>query len=108
MAAELGTVAAAALASVAPPGRPIAEAIRHRALFLICLLLILALWTSYYLQIKRIRPLHETVVSICAGIFVGLVVRLAGTWPNYSRNVGEYSWPASATSARRVDIVREE
>ena len=47
------------------------------SLFLVCVLLIISLWTSYYLQIKRIRAIHETLVSIFAGMFVGLVVRLA-------------------------------
>ncbi|KAG6865242.1 hypothetical protein C0991_004184 [Blastosporella zonata] len=47
------------------------------SLFLVCLLLILSLWTSYYLQIKRIRAIHETLVSVFAGMFVGLIVRLA-------------------------------
>lgn len=47
------------------------------SLFLVCMLLILSLWTSYYLQIKRIRAIHETLVSVFAGMFVGLVVRLA-------------------------------
>jgi hypothetical protein len=47
------------------------------SLFLVCMLLILSLWTSYYLQIKRIRAIHETLVSIFAGMFVGLVIRLA-------------------------------
>jgi uncharacterized membrane protein YjfL (UPF0719 family) len=47
------------------------------SLFLVCLLLILSLWTSYYLQIKRIRVINETIVSIFAGMFVGLVVRLS-------------------------------
>jgi hypothetical protein len=47
------------------------------SLFLVCCLLILSLWTSYYLQIKKIRAIHETLVSIFAGMFVGLVVRLA-------------------------------
>lgn len=47
------------------------------SLFLVCLLLILSLWTSYYLQIKRIRSVHETGVSIIAGMAVGLIVRLA-------------------------------
>lgn len=47
------------------------------SLFLVCMLLILSLWTSYYLQIKRIRAIHETLVSIVAGMFVGFVVRLA-------------------------------
>lgn len=59
---------------------PIAEEEEYYSswsLFLVCLLLILSLWTSYYLQIKRIRLLHETLVAIFAGMFVGLVVRLA-------------------------------
>ena len=47
------------------------------SLFIVCVLLILSLWTSYYLQIKKIRAVHETVVSIFAGMVVGLVVRLA-------------------------------
>ncbi|KAI5116517.1 hypothetical protein M0805_009535, partial [Coniferiporia weirii] len=47
------------------------------SLFLVCVLLIISLWTSYYLQIKRIRAIHETLVSIVAGMFVGFVVRLA-------------------------------
>ncbi|TFK90926.1 sodium/hydrogen exchanger [Polyporus arcularius HHB13444] len=47
------------------------------SLFLVCGLLVLSLWTSYYLQIKRIRAIHETLVAIVAGMFVGLVVRLA-------------------------------
>ncbi|KAK0200792.1 sodium/hydrogen exchanger [Desarmillaria ectypa] len=47
------------------------------SLFLVCMLLVLSLWTSYYLQIKRIRAVHETLVSIFAGMIVGLIVRLA-------------------------------
>ena len=47
------------------------------SLFLVCTLLILSLLTSYYLQIKRIRAVHETLVSIFAGMFVGLIIRLA-------------------------------
>jgi sodium/hydrogen exchanger-like protein 6/7 len=47
------------------------------SLFLVCLLLILSLWTSYYLQIKRIRAINETIVSIIAGMFVGAVLRLS-------------------------------
>lgn len=64
----------------APSGTPIVEEEEFYSswsLFLVCLLLILSLWTSYYLQIKRIRAIHETFVAIFAGMFVGLVVRLA-------------------------------
>jgi solute carrier family 9 (sodium/hydrogen exchanger), member 6/7 len=46
------------------------------SLFLICILLILSLLTSYYLQIKKIRAVHETVVSIFAGMVVGIGVRI--------------------------------
>ncbi|CAG8469272.1 7828_t:CDS:2 [Cetraspora pellucida] len=38
------------------------------ALLIQIVLLILALWTSYYLQIKQIRSIHETVISIFAAI----------------------------------------
>ncbi|KAF9450754.1 sodium/hydrogen exchanger [Macrolepiota fuliginosa MF-IS2] len=47
------------------------------SLFLVCVLLVLSLWTSYYLQIKKIKTVHETLVSIFAGMTVGLIVRLA-------------------------------
>ncbi|KZT52298.1 sodium/hydrogen exchanger [Calocera cornea HHB12733] len=47
------------------------------ALFILCILLIGALFMSYYLQIKRIRAVHETVVSIFAGMVVGLIIRLS-------------------------------
>lgn len=67
-------------ATPAPTDKPVAEDEEYYSswsLFLVCLLLILSLWTSYYLQIKRIRVIHETLVSIFAGMFVGLIVRLA-------------------------------
>ena len=67
-------------ATSVPTDKPVAEEEEYYSswsLFLVCLLLILSLWTSYYLQIKRIRVIHETLVSIFAGMFVGLIVRLA-------------------------------
>ncbi|KAF8761333.1 Sodium/hydrogen exchanger 3 [Rhizoctonia solani] len=47
------------------------------ALTILCILLILSLWTSYYVQIKRIKTVHETVLSIFAGMVVGLIIRLS-------------------------------
>jgi sodium/hydrogen exchanger-like protein 6/7 len=37
------------------------------ALLIIVSLLIATLWMSYYLQLKKIRAVHETVVSIFGG-----------------------------------------
>jgi sodium/hydrogen exchanger-like protein 6/7 len=37
------------------------------ALLILMSLLIGALWTSYYLQLRKIRAVHETVISIMAG-----------------------------------------
>lgn len=71
---------AAEVPSPSPSAQPVPEEEEYYSswsLFLVCMLLILSLWTSYYLQIKRIRAVHETVVSIFAGMFVGLVVRLS-------------------------------
>ncbi|TFK71185.1 sodium/hydrogen exchanger [Pluteus cervinus] len=73
------TTTAGALAST-PTGGAVPEEEEYYSswsLFLVCVLLILSLLTSYYLQIKRIRAVHETLVSIFAGMFVGLIVRLA-------------------------------
>ena len=73
------TALAAAVAATTSAG-PVAEEEEYYSswsLFLVCMLLILSLLTSYYLQIKRIRAVHETLVSIFAGMFVGLIIRLA-------------------------------
>ena len=43
------------------------------ALFILVALLLAALFTSYYLQLKKIQAVHESVVSIFAGMFVGLI-----------------------------------
>lgn len=37
------------------------------ALLILTVLLIGALWTSYFLQLRKIRAIHETVISIMAG-----------------------------------------
>ncbi|KAI7898807.1 Sodium/hydrogen exchanger family-domain-containing protein [Cokeromyces recurvatus] len=47
------------------------------ALLILTILLIGALWTSYYLQLKKIRAIHETVISIMAGMIVGLIIKLS-------------------------------
>ena len=46
-------------------------------LILICLLIV-AFFTSYVLQSQKIQAVHETVISIFAGMVVGLVLRLIG------------------------------
>ncbi|KAJ5263543.1 Endosomal/prevacuolar sodium/hydrogen exchanger [Penicillium angulare] len=47
------------------------------ALFIMIMLLMFALFTSYILQQKKIQAVHETVLSIFAGMFVGLIIRLS-------------------------------
>ncbi|KAK9474628.1 Cation/H+ exchanger [Dipodascopsis tothii] len=47
------------------------------ALLILIVLLIVSLWTSYFLQTRRIQTVHETVVSIFAGMVVGLVIRIS-------------------------------
>ncbi|KAG5293447.1 mitochondrial sodium/hydrogen exchanger [Histoplasma capsulatum G186AR] len=46
------------------------------ALFILIMLLITALFTSYILQQKKVQAVHETVISIFAGMVVGLIIRL--------------------------------
>ncbi|KAH8752561.1 sodium/hydrogen exchanger 3 [Diaporthe sp. PMI_573] len=48
------------------------------ALFILILLLIAALFTSYMLQQRKVTAIHETVASIFAGMVVGLTLRVAG------------------------------
>ena len=47
------------------------------ALFIVIMLLITALFTSYFLQQRKIQAVHETVVSIFAGMIVGLIIRVS-------------------------------
>ncbi|POR39071.1 Sodium/hydrogen exchanger [Tolypocladium paradoxum] len=44
------------------------------ALFISIMLLIIAFFTSYMLQMKKVTAVHETVISIFAGMTVGLVL----------------------------------
>ena len=48
------------------------------ALLILITLLVAAFFTSYILQAKRIQAVHETVISIFAGMVVGLILRLIG------------------------------
>lgn len=47
------------------------------ALFILIVLLIVALFTSYLLQQKKVEAVHETVISIFAGMTIGLILRLS-------------------------------
>ena len=56
------------------------------ALFILVSLLMATLWMSYYLQLKKIRAVHETVVSIFGGIpkNTGLAYERDDCWVDYS------------------------
>ncbi|GAV28717.1 sodium/hydrogen exchanger [Pichia membranifaciens] len=57
---------------------PVAEEIFSSwALFIVFFLLCAALWSSYYLQQRRIKAIHETVLSIFYGMVIGLVIRVS-------------------------------
>ncbi|KAJ1913737.1 monovalent cation:H+ antiporter, CPA1 (nhx1) [Mycoemilia scoparia] len=58
------------------PPKEIEERISSQALLILITLLILTLLVSYTLQRRKIRIIHETVVSIVAGMAVGLFIRL--------------------------------
>ncbi|KZF22552.1 sodium/hydrogen exchanger [Xylona heveae TC161] len=54
------------------------EILSSWALFILIALLIVALFTSYILQQRKIQAVHETVLSIFAGMIVGLSLRIFG------------------------------
>ncbi|KAK3111374.1 monovalent cation:H+ antiporter, CPA1 (nhx1) [Teratosphaeriaceae sp. CCFEE 6253] len=58
----------------AEPGQK--EIYSSAALLILILLLIVAFFTSYVLHTKKIQAVHETVISIFAGMVVGLILRL--------------------------------
>lgn len=47
------------------------------SLFILIILLIAALFVSYILQTRKIQAVHETVISIFSGMFVGLILRIS-------------------------------
>ncbi|AGO14108.1 AaceriAER308Cp [[Ashbya] aceris (nom. inval.)] len=47
------------------------------ALCILLFLLIAALWTNYYLTQRRIRAVHETVLSIFYGMLTGFLIRVS-------------------------------
>ncbi|KAI9167439.1 putative Na(+)/H(+) antiporter C15A10.06 [Paramyrothecium foliicola] len=50
------------------------ELVSAWAIFISLMLLIIAFFTSYMLQMKKVTAVHETVISILAGMTVGLVL----------------------------------
>lgn len=70
---------AARQATDADPDEPEAgqkEIYASWSLLILIVLLIVALFTSYVLQSKKIQAVHETVLSIFAGMVIGLILRL--------------------------------
>ncbi|KAI9004226.1 Sodium/hydrogen exchanger family-domain-containing protein [Gaertneriomyces semiglobifer] len=60
-----------------PEGVPEGDQFATFSILLLITLLFIILLTSYFLQLKKIRFIHETVVSIFLGLVIGLVVRLS-------------------------------
>ncbi|KAI1335151.1 Sodium/hydrogen exchanger family-domain-containing protein [Xylariaceae sp. FL0016] len=54
------------------------EILSSWALFISIMLLIIAFFTSYILQQKKVQAVHETVISIFAGMTIGLILRVGG------------------------------
>ncbi|KAG0233357.1 monovalent cation:H+ antiporter, CPA1 (nhx1) [Mortierella sp. GBA43] len=50
-----------------PPPADVEELYSSWALLILTVLLIGAMWTSYYLQVRKITAIHETVISIMTG-----------------------------------------
>ncbi|KAL7664837.1 Sodium/hydrogen exchanger [[Candida] zeylanoides] len=59
------------------PDPVVEEMFSSWALFILLFLLCSALWSSYFLQQRRIKAIHETVLSIFYGMVVGLVIRVS-------------------------------
>ena len=65
-------------ASTPDDSNPVTEEIFSSwSLFIVLFLLGSALWSSYYLQQRRVKAIHETVLSIFYGMVVGLIIRVS-------------------------------
>lgn len=53
------------------------EIFQSWAIFILILLLIWSLWSSYFLQERRIKGFHESLLSIIAGMIVGFIIRIS-------------------------------
>ncbi|KAJ3339937.1 monovalent cation:H+ antiporter, CPA1 (nhx1) [Gonapodya sp. JEL0774] len=61
-----------------PPLPPVQEQIYDSwGIFILVALLFVTLVVAYFLKARRIRSVHETVVSVILGLVVGLVIRLS-------------------------------
>jgi sodium/hydrogen exchanger-like protein 6/7 len=58
------------------PGSAQKEISSSWALFIMISLLIIALFTSYLLQTRKVQAVHETVISIFGGMTVGFILRV--------------------------------
>ncbi|KAB5558537.1 Sodium/hydrogen exchanger family-domain-containing protein [Coniochaeta sp. 2T2.1] len=56
---------------------PNKEIVSSWALFIVIMLLMVAFFTSYFLQERKVTAIHETVISIFAGMTIGLVLRVS-------------------------------
>ncbi|CEH15062.1 monovalent inorganic cation transporter [Ceraceosorus bombacis] len=72
----MATSTATLPAAPVPPPAEQAERDSSLALFLVLLLLILSFWASYYLKLRRITSVHETLVGLFAGMLVGAALRI--------------------------------
>ena len=61
-----------------PPDPTLDEAVTSTALFILISLLFATLLLGYFFTTRRLRILHETIVSIFLGLFVGALIRGVG------------------------------
>lgn len=80
--------------------------IRMHTVLLVLLLLILSFWVSYYLKVRRIKSVHETLVALFAGGFIGLIVRLSpGTVVQNMISFSEFHSTALVSSFRLIRLL---
>lgn len=64
----------------------------------VLLLLILSFWVSYYLKVRRIRSVHETIVALFAGKH--LDIQAVGRQCVYRLSCRDVRWDARANESR--------
>ncbi|KAI9137950.1 Cation/H+ exchanger, partial [Paraphysoderma sedebokerense] len=64
------------------------ELLSSRAILILSSLLVFTIWCSYLIQLRKVTWLHESIIAIIVGCFVGLILRFSTTGKQLQNIIG--------------------